>query len=508
MGILDGVMDTKKVAQPSSGMPDMATGEPAGRAPDSTQIAEPMRPGSTTVGGSTPGSGSFGGIPIPRAAGYTPAKTTASTYSATGYQPKTMTAEGYDAKTYNPERMTAGTYQAQGYDAERRTVQDNETVQGQLAKVIDSGSPILERARARALEQMNARGLMNSSMATTAALDAVLGQALNIATPDAQTYAQAAAGNQQAANEASRFRAAATNDASQFNTAQGNDAAARNMAAGNEAAQANTAAQNAAAQYRAGANNEASRLNMQAGNEAAQFQANATNEASRFSAAATNEANQFNVGAENTARGAEAAAQNQLIQQGMQAWTQLSQMQVDAQNKERLMALEQNYRTLTNGSAAAAASISQLQTGIQQILADPNIAQENKQGLIDRLIQNTQNGLRAIGVVHGMNFGNLLSFGGSTGPTNPLPPPNVPPLGPTPGIPAGPGEPAPTMPGTPSMPGQPAPGTPSLPAPNFPTPNPGGGPMPAPFPGGPGVPSPTPGFFDEIQPRMPLSTTF
>lgn len=119
-------------------------------------------------------------------------------------------------------------------DPNLRTVQSNETVRGQLDGILSSDSPLLAQARARAAEQMQSRGLLNSSMALQAGEGAVLDKALQIATPDAATYAAAAAGNQDAINriaianqgefgQTSRSNAGFTND--RGNIVVNNDAA-------------------------------------------------------------------------------------------------------------------------------------------------------------------------------------------------------------------------------------------------------------------------------------------
>jgi hypothetical protein len=90
-------------------------------------------------------------------------------------------------------------------DPNLRTVQANETVKGQLAGILDEDSPLLQQARARALEQMQSRGLLNSSIAIGAGEDALIGRALQIAQPDAETYAEAAKGNQDAINAVNRY---------------------------------------------------------------------------------------------------------------------------------------------------------------------------------------------------------------------------------------------------------------------------------------------------------------
>lgn len=76
------------------------------------------------------------------------------------------------------------------------------TVQGQLRTVMDSNSPLMQQARTQGLQVANERGLLNSSIAESAAMDSMYKAALPIATPDAATYANAAQTEYQtAANE-------------------------------------------------------------------------------------------------------------------------------------------------------------------------------------------------------------------------------------------------------------------------------------------------------------------
>ncbi|MBV8666744.1 MAG: hypothetical protein JO269_09690 [Burkholderiaceae bacterium] len=90
------------------------------------------------------------------------------------------------AQLGNPTQLNVGPYQ---------------TVQGQLANIDDPNSPLMQQARAHALEQANASGLANSSMAITAGDAAAYNAALPIAEQDANTYENAAATNANTANQ-------------------------------------------------------------------------------------------------------------------------------------------------------------------------------------------------------------------------------------------------------------------------------------------------------------------
>jgi hypothetical protein len=66
-----------------------------------------------------------------------------------------------------------------------------QTVAGQLESILASDSPLLVQARTRALQRMNGSGTLNSTMASSAADSAMYDAALDIAAPDARTYADA-----------------------------------------------------------------------------------------------------------------------------------------------------------------------------------------------------------------------------------------------------------------------------------------------------------------------------
>ena len=75
-----------------------------------------------------------------------------------------------------------------------------QTVGGMVQSVIANDSPLMQQARSRSMQSMNGRGLVNSSMAAGAGESAVYDHALQIATPDAATYANAAQTNAAAKN--------------------------------------------------------------------------------------------------------------------------------------------------------------------------------------------------------------------------------------------------------------------------------------------------------------------
>ena len=77
------------------------------------------------------------------------------------------------------------------------TIPYAETVGGRVAALMRSDNPLIAKARADALQQMNARGLINSTMATQAAETAALEMAYQIASADNANYAQLLGQSQQ-----------------------------------------------------------------------------------------------------------------------------------------------------------------------------------------------------------------------------------------------------------------------------------------------------------------------
>ena len=110
--------------------------------------------------------------------------------------PTTPSTSSQDASTYKG-LQTANT---QLGDITKWNVDPNQTASGQLAGILDSGSPLMQQANTTGLQTANARGLLNSSLAAGASENAMIGAATPIATANASTYANAAQENAKAEN--------------------------------------------------------------------------------------------------------------------------------------------------------------------------------------------------------------------------------------------------------------------------------------------------------------------
>lgn len=102
-------------------------------------------------------------------------------------------------------------------DPEKRAVATNETVAGQLGGLLNQESSYITRARTRAAQTANSRGLLNSSIAAGAGEAVAIDAALPIASQDAQTFTLASRDNQQAGNAALSQGASESNAAARMN---------------------------------------------------------------------------------------------------------------------------------------------------------------------------------------------------------------------------------------------------------------------------------------------------
>jgi len=98
--------------------------------------------------------------------------------------------------------------------------EDRDTVQGRLAQVLNPNSQLMQRAQFFANQQANARGLLNSSLATSAAQAAMTDAGLQIATPDAAAFNQFGLQNTEAANRQAQFNADQLNRVNTANASQ------------------------------------------------------------------------------------------------------------------------------------------------------------------------------------------------------------------------------------------------------------------------------------------------
>ena len=124
------------------------------------------------------------------------------------------------AATYTPTKLP---------DPTTWTVTPDQTVAGQITRLTDPNNPIIQQARSRSNQAMNSRGLLNSSIASTAADSAAYDVALPIAQADAANASKVAGYN---ANRKDEFAAKNQDTSTQTglaNTGQINQLAQTNL---------------------------------------------------------------------------------------------------------------------------------------------------------------------------------------------------------------------------------------------------------------------------------------
>lgn len=126
--------------------------------------------------------------------------------------------------------IQAPTMAPTGYAPTQRAVDPTkETVQGQLEEIMKSDSPLVAQGRTRSNQEMNARGLLSSSMAIQASDQAAYNAALPIAQADAKTFETASQQNTAAQNDALKSNASFVNDANKVNLGAELDALKANL---------------------------------------------------------------------------------------------------------------------------------------------------------------------------------------------------------------------------------------------------------------------------------------
>ena len=117
--------------------------------------------------------------------------------------------------TYQSENLANTARPASIEQATPWNVTPEQTVEGRINRLIDPNSPLIQQARTRAAQEMNQRGLINSSIGMTAADAAAYEAALPIANVDASTFAKAAGYNADVSNVNARMNAQAANEMTQ-----------------------------------------------------------------------------------------------------------------------------------------------------------------------------------------------------------------------------------------------------------------------------------------------------
>ena len=265
----------------------------------------------------------------------------------------------------------------QTYTAQTREVNaPTETVAGQVDSILAKDSPLMQRARTIATQQMNQRGLVNSSMAQGAGVAAMIDRATPIAQQDAQTFSNRSLANMDATNQQNQFNVGQQNTLFQ----QGQDIASR-FAMQKDAQTFNTSERVAGQEFTAGQNqiqnqfNERMQLLQESGADFRQAREIASREAitqleqaginNRFDQEQALKSNMFNIEQIN--------ADKRQIQQNEFELKRLG-IQINAQRQDIPTTFAANISNTT-------------MSGVNAILADGNLTADAKKGAIDNLVK-------------------------------------------------------------------------------------------------------------------------
>jgi len=315
--------------------------------------------------------------------GYTPAQ--ASSY---GYGAAQAPSYGYVAPPASSGGYTASQGLAGGYTPTAYEVPRSATVQEQVRDIVGQDSPLMQQAASIANQRSNDRGLLNSSLGTGAAQQAVIAQALPMAQQTAKAYEQAATNTANQQNTAAQFGAQAANVAALQNAAQLNAASQFGAQAGNVAALTNAGQANAASQFGAQASNVAALNNAVQANTASQFGAQAGNVAALNNAMQANDAFKSSL-----------ASATQLATTKMSTQTQLALGNLDVNTKIALLTTESNYKQLLQANASASNAYVQAATNITNVAMNKDMGKEAKDAAITSQMNLLNEQMRTISAI-------------------------------------------------------------------------------------------------------------
>ncbi len=308
----------------------------------------------------------------------------------------TGTAPGLMQQTENTVKAVNGKvgYEArQLADPTKWNVDEDQTVAGQVQKLIRGNDEIQQMETTRAKQGMNAGGLMNSSMGLQAVEAARYAAAMPIATADAATYGRAAA----------------------YNADTQNQFAGKNVDASNTAYAA-TAGERAATARDTAATIAQANLTDKQGNISAQAAANLAN---------------VNKEAASAQAGVNAATAEKLAQTNTAAAVLKAQNDSDvaaagAINQQALASLNANIAKANLGQSQSIQTANDLTATIQSIRSRTDINGDVKDDLIQKALNSTNATLELINRATSLT-GDLLRFEDTTSTTTPPPGGTTPP---------------------------------------------------------------------------------
>ena len=379
--------------------------------------------------------GNSGGTPADNATGYFSPKTTVPTANGAGNVgaigaananlsnaalARPVVAEqgsvsGYGASAAGAAHsVTAGAATAGRVDSVSTSVDPaTGTVQGQLAGIIDANSPLLQRAVARANQQSNDRGLLNSTQNITAGQAALYDAAMPIATADANAFNTTRLTNQASTNAGSTTNAQLYTTVSQSNVQSALQAGIVTAQQADDIAKFNANSANEAGRFNAASANDMSKFNVQQLLQAGIINQDQANRMSALNATQANANSQFNAGQQNNLTGLSAQLNNDVSKFNASQSNDLIKMGMTSDTQKSVANIEANYRTLMQTSSSAAGLYSQAMGQIALIMGNKDLIDTAKTTAMNNILKMLNSGLAIQGKMGGMNLGGLLTFDNS-----------------------------------------------------------------------------------------------
>lgn len=303
-----------------------------------------------------------------------------------------------------------------GYVAAQAGWDENlNTVAGRTTRLIDENSPLMQRARTRAAQASNRRGMGNSSIAVGAAENAVLDAAVPIANMDANLYGRNLEVNTGMLNaERSQNALEAGRVAMQNVEAQNTERAQRALAE-ERVAEQNTANVQQRNQAVAVQDQTAQQFNVQNERDIALTEAELASKAKIINAANQQQADEFTAQQVNAMETEQARIDADTAKFNTQQSNAFIMSQLDQANKVQIADLQSFYENQLAGNQASSDLFQTTMNALDSIQKNVDMDAATKQQNINQQVNMLKSGLTMMSSISGLDLGDALNFSPDTG---------------------------------------------------------------------------------------------
>ena len=286
------------------------------------------------------------------------------------------------------------------------TVAPEATVASNIEKIVAADSPLMAQAASRAAQQVNARGLLNSSIGISAGQSALYDAALPIAQQDAQTHNQAATNTAAAKNTASLQNAQLLTGTAQFNA---NATNTRDLQTNENAIRVQL--------QEIQSNTQLTAVDKQVKAQAAISAADnvARDAIARLQASTSLTQQEKQIQANEILSLRDDATKKSM--QTFQFAADKEKIALDGTIRQSLADTEAGYKTLMQTSAGAADLYKQSIANFAAIIANKDIA--DKTGALNSGVKQLNDALKMLGDINGLDLGSYLDFSAAGAPSVP-----------------------------------------------------------------------------------------